>query len=96
MTINIHKLVSKEIFSLKKNGVETLWMVSGFDDELDINLTWHNVYDYIYLQNTGEYLPYFTEGEGVKTIQYFGNTVTALEMEDFHKRMEAEGFVWKY
>lgn len=93
--INIGKLVSKEIFSLEKNGVEKLWMVSGFDDEKE-DISWNNVYDYDILLQTGEYVPYFKSGNNVHVISYYGTICEALLLEDLHHKMQEEGFVWKY
>lgn len=93
--INIHKLVSKEIFSLEKDGKETLWMVSGFDDETT-NDTWYNIYDYEILSTTGEFVPYFTSGDKVKEILYYENKRYVLSLEDIHQKMQDEKFVWKY
>lgn len=93
--INIGKLVSKEIFSLEKDGVEKLWMVSGFDDEKE-DISWNNIYDYDYLLQTGEYVPYFKSGDKVHAISHYGKICEVLFLEDLHQKMQEEGFVWKY
>lgn len=93
--ININKLVSKEIFSLVKNDQEKLFMISGFDDEND-SQEWYNIYDYDIVSTTGEFIPYFTEGNKVQEISYYGEKRTVLSLEDLHNKMQSEGFVWKY
>lgn len=93
--INIHNIVSKEIFSLETQGKEKIWMVSGFDDEHN-SYEWYNIYDYDILSTTGEFIAYFNAGDKIQEIDYYGNKRSVLLLEDLHSKMQKEGFVWKY